>query len=144
MRPERAALGQAGSGEDQGFTLIEVLVALVIASIGLGAMFQGTLGGLRAADLAGRTEEAVSRARSRLADLGQATPLAAEDRSGDDGGGYRWRVRVAPLATRRGSPGEPVQALYEVAVTIAWGSGGTAREVTLQTRRLGVAPPPPP
>lgn len=139
MRPDRAA----AAGE-RGFTLIEVLVALLIAAIGLGALFQGSLGGLRAADLAGRTEEAVSRARSRLAVLGQGAPLAAEDRSGDDGGGYRWRVRVAPLATRPGAAGELSQVLYDVAVTIAWGSGGTAREVTLQTRRLGVALPPPP
>ncbi|RYJ04115.1 MAG: prepilin-type N-terminal cleavage/methylation domain-containing protein [Acetobacteraceae bacterium] len=137
MRPDCAAA-------ERGFTLLEVLVALLIAAIGLGALFQGSLGGLRAADLAGRTEEAVSRARSRLAVLGQGAPLAAEDRGGDDGGGYRWRVRVAPLATRPGGAGEPSQVLYDVAVTIAWGSGGTAREVTLQTRRLGAAPPPPP
>ena len=129
---------------ERGFTLLEVLVALLIASIALGALFQGTLGGLGAADLAGRTEEAVSRARSRLAAIGKMGVLEPGDRSGDDGGGYRWQVRVAPLATRRGGPGDPAPTLYEVAVTIAWGSGRSARDVTLQTRRLGLAPPAPP
>ena len=127
-----------------GFTLLEVLVALAIATLGLGALFQGTLGGIRAAEVAGRTQEALSRARSRLAVVGQAAPLAAEDRQGDDGGGYRWRVRVAPLATGRAGPGAAVPTLYGVEVTIAWGSGRDARAVTLETRRLGTAPLPPP
>ncbi len=128
----------------RGFTLLEVLVALAIAALGLGALFQGTLGGIRAAEVAGRTQEALSRARSRLAVIGQAAPLAAEDRQGDDGGGYRWRVRVAPLATRRAEPGASAPTLYGVEVSIAWGSGRESRSVTLATRRLGVAPPPPP
>lgn len=128
----------------RGFTLLEVLVALAIAALGLGALFQGTLGGIRAAEIAGRTQEALSRARSRLAVVGQAGPLAAEDRQGDDGGGYRWRVRVAPFATSRATPGAAVPTLYDVDVTIGWGSGGDARTVALQTRRLGTAPSPPP
>ena len=136
-------LGGRGGGES-GLTLLEVLVALLIAGAALGVLFQGTLGGLRAAETAGRTEEALSRARSRLAAVGHGAPLVAEDRQGDDGGGYRWRVRVTPVAVRPGAPGTPAPTLYGVQVTLAWGSGAQARSVTLETRRLGSAPPAPP
>ena len=33
---------------ERGFTLLEVLVAFVIAALALGALFRGTLDGLRA------------------------------------------------------------------------------------------------
>lgn len=129
---------------EAGLTLLEVLVALLIAGAALGFLFQGTLGGLRAAETAGRTEEALSRARSRLAAVGHGAPLGTGDHQGDDGGGYRWRVRVTPVATRAGAPGASVLTLYGVQVTLAWGSGAQARSVTLETRRLGSAPPAPP
>ena len=129
---------------EAGLTLLEVLVALLITGLAMGALFQGTLGGLRAAETAGRTEEALSRARSRLAVIGHGAPLAAEDRQGDDGGGYRWRVRVSPASTGRADPGSLVPTLYGVQVTVSWGRDAQARSVTLETRRLGSAPPPPP
>lgn len=126
---------------DAGFTLLEVLVALLITGIAMGALFQGTLGGLRAADISGRTEEALSRARSRIAVLGQAGPIQAGDREGEDGGGYRWRERVAPASIRPAPRGEAGLALYQIQVRISWGEGLGARSVTLETRRLGIAPP---
>ena len=126
----------------RGFTLLEVLIALVIAAIGLGVLFQGSLVGIRAADLSGRTEEAVSRARSRLAVVANATVLAPEDRNGDDGGGYRWRVRVVPLAVRQDGPGLPGSALYQVSVAVSWGVGRNAQSVTLETKRLAALAPP--
>lgn len=127
-----------------GFTLLEVLVALLITGVAMGALFQGSLGGIAAAERAGRSDEALSRARSRLAVVGRASPLVAEDRQGDDGGGYRWRLRVEPLAVQPGEPGVPARTLYAVQVTIGWGDGRQTHSVTLDTRRLGAAPPAPP
>ena len=130
--------------QEGGFSLLEVLVALLITGIAMGALFQGALGGLRAADISGRTEEALSRARSRLAALGQAGPIQPGDRQGDDGGGYRWRERVSPASARPATPGTPELALYQVQLRISWGEGLGVRSVTLETRRLGSAPPAPP
>lgn len=122
---------------ESGLTLLEVLVALLIAGLAFGALFQGTLGGLRAAGIAARTEVALSHARSRLAAIGRGTALAAEDRQGVDGD-FRWRTRVTPIANG------PSAALYRVQITIGWGSGAESRSVTLETRRLGAAPSPAP
>lgn len=130
--------------QDGGFSLLEVLVALLITGIAFGALFQGALGGLRAADISGRTEEALSRARSRIAVLGQAAPITAGDRQGEDGGGYRWQERVAPVSQRAAAPGSVGIALYRIEVRMSWGEGSAARSVTLETKRLGSTPPAPP
>ncbi len=133
---------------EAGFTLLEVLVAFIIAALALGALTQGAAGGLQSARVSGHYQEALARARSRLAVLG-ASPAPGEQR-GDDGGGYAWRVSVTPVATagrsREGiDPPRPVRAmLLAVTVRISWGMDGGEREVVLATERLGSAPPEPP
>ena len=133
---------------DDGFTLLEVLVAFIIAALALGALTQGAAGGLQSARVSGHYQEALSRARSRLASLGAAS--APGEQSGDDGGGYAWRVNVAPLATA-GRPREGVDSprpgratLLAVTVRISWRMDGGEREVVLATERVASAPPEPP
>ena len=59
-------------------------------------------GGLFAVDTAARAEEALQRAQSHLAAVGRDAALVEGDSSGDDGGGYRWRLQVQPAAQRQG------------------------------------------
>lgn len=123
MRTDRAA----------GFTLLEALIAFAILALALTALLQGTLSGLHATQAAGRTEEALARARSRLAGL-DAAPVAPGDQRGDDGGGFAWRTRIVPAASAGG------RTLFAVSVSIAWRDGGTPREVRLETQRVGPGP----
>ena len=133
---------------ERGFTLLEVLVALLIAGLALGVLFQGTIAGLAATARAGRYEEAVERARSHLAALGNAGRLGPVDDEGDDGGGFRWRHSVAGIATeasvlgklRANQPAGPPITLYAVSVAITWVEDGRERGVTLATQRLGMSP----
>ena len=115
---------------ERGFTLLEALIAFAIAALAITALLQGTLTGLRVMEVAGRTQEALARARSRLAAL-EAAPIVPGDQRGPDGGGFTWRTRILPAATIDGL------ALYDVSVAVAWRDGGTTRQVALQTRRLG-------
>ena len=130
---------------DGGFTLLEVLVAFIIAALALAALTQGASTGLQSVRVSGHAQEAVSRARSRLAAIGHGVPLRPGDGEGDDGGGFRWRSRIVLAApAERGELNQPRPVLYDVAVTIEWRTDGGVRQVTLSTQRLGTAPPEPP
>lgn len=126
-----------------GFTLVEVMVAFIIAAISLGVLYKGALGGLLSARVATQYEEAVGRARSRMASIGHGSAIVPGEQSGDDGGGFRWRTRIAVAETAQ-PPGSLVQGatiptLYAISVSIAWGEEGSGRNLRLDTQRAGFA-----
>ncbi len=125
-----------------GFTLLEVLVAFVIAALALGVLFGGALGGLRSEHTADRMMEALSRAQSHLATVGHGVPLRPATQEGEDGTGFHWRITITPAetaATQTGAAAAPRLALYHVVVTESWPQEGGERSVVLRTQRLRAA-----
>jgi general secretion pathway protein I len=114
---------------DSGFTLIEVMAALVIASLAIVVLLQAGFTGAAENQAAARYQQALSRAQSRLASFGPLTPIAPGTLSGDDGGGYAWQVDITQLQAAK-----PL-ALYGITITEIFGS----RRVVLQTERLATA-----
>jgi general secretion pathway protein I len=131
---------------ERGFTLLEVLVAFVIAAAAIAVLMRANLTGLETSRTAARYQEAVARARSHLDALGRGQPINAGTLSGDDGGGFAWRIDVVPAAVGR-TPAlgdgaiDAALTLFDVAVWVGWSDGGRPREVVLRTRRAG--PPSP-
>jgi general secretion pathway protein I len=136
-------MGAERARESAGFTLLEVVVALVIASLALVGLFQAGSGGLFAVDTAAGAEEALQRAQSHLAAVGRDAALIEGDSTGDDGGGYRWRLRIQPMSQRQGVAADGVTpqttTLFDVEIAISWQSRGRQRAVVLRTLRLGAS-----
>lgn len=131
--PDNAAIREAG------FTLLEVVIALAIAAMALGAVVASTGLGLNNVTAANLYIEATRRAQDRLDRIGVEGPPAAGDRSGNDGGGYTWRTVIVPISKRPSLSGNPQESfsLYQVVVTIGWRYAGTSRGVTVQSERFG-------
>ncbi len=127
---------------ERGFTLLEVLVALAIAGLGLGALFEAASGGLSGVDTAARHIAALRRGEGRLAELGITIPLAEGQWSGADGDGYRWRMTVSPILSHAGGGDRttPGRTLYAVEVWIGWSLGRSTSSIRLDTYRLGPLP----
>jgi prepilin-type N-terminal cleavage/methylation domain-containing protein len=133
--------GPAGPGGPNrpGFTLVESLVALVIAAaITIGAM-EAVGAGLRAQGAGNAHLTAVSLAETKLAEL---TALPADSLSGErtvrEGvfpppfAAYTWRGIIA------GEPGSP--ALRGVGVVVSWPGGEFSLETVVYRRRPPRAP----
>jgi general secretion pathway protein I len=133
---------------DRGFTLLETLVAFVIAISALAMVYEGVVGGLRAHHTADRYQEAVVRARSRLAAVSAEERPVSSDTQGSDGGGFHWHVRVVPVAGTIPRAGTDMASkvpvtLYAISVSISWSEGGHTRSVQLDTYRIGKGAKPP-
>jgi prepilin-type N-terminal cleavage/methylation domain-containing protein len=125
---------------EQGFTLIEVLVSLAIAAIGMAFFLSATGVGLQNAGTADQYIQATRLAQSHLAAVGFSVPLKQGSYSGDDGLGFRWQVRIsAPLAHPQPADGQTqLRALYPVETSESWQSGFSRREILLRSERLGL------
>jgi general secretion pathway protein I len=127
----------SGARRTAGFTLLEILVALVIFALLFGVLAQIFQTGLRQSRVAEASAAATLLARSQLARVGIEVPLAAGDLEGESADGLRWRIAIEvaePPADDRALVPDLVQ------VSVAWG-GSPAEQVTLTTLRLGSPTP---
>ena len=123
---------------DGGFTLLEVLVALVVLSTTVVAALQLFGGGLRLARTAGDHTEAALLASAKLADL-EPGALTEGEIDGTDGP-YHWTRRVtldpALLPVEPNSPETLRIRLARVSVEVRWGQGRRFELVTLRAWRI--------
>jgi general secretion pathway protein I len=132
---------------EAGFTLLEVMVAFIIAALAITLLYNGATGGLNATETAARTQEAVALARSHITAVGRGEAISRQETSGVDGDGYEWHLHVLSVGSReltlsdsdRANDTKPTKAiLYDIAVTESWTEAGHPHAVTLQTRRFEV------
>ena len=123
---------------EQGFSLLEVLVAFSILAVTLGVLLNIFGGGIRLAGVSDDTARAASLAQSRLVQVGVAEELAEGETRGDFDERLRWVVRVQPyevMDEEINAENLPVQ-LYLVNVRVEWNDGGRPRSLALTTLRL--------
>jgi general secretion pathway protein I len=133
-----------GGRATAGFTLLEVMIALIIAGLAAAALLTAAASGLHATQTASMYDQAIVRAKSRLAVATRGTKLVPGDWRGDDGGGFRWHLRVAQVASaslrpigKGGSRAATPVVLYGVSVWIGWADGDAQHQVRLDTEQVG-------
>jgi general secretion pathway protein I len=118
-------------GED-GFTLMETLVALFIMISAATLLYRGFAAGMAAAGAADAQQAALTVAKSRLASAGPEIPLEPGHYEGVEDGAA-WAMDVRLYAGQEGKP----QA-YWVTVTVNWQdrSARAPRSLHLTTLKL--------
>jgi prepilin-type N-terminal cleavage/methylation domain-containing protein len=132
----------------QGFTLIEVVVALLIFGLAFAVVARIIQTGVLQSGRAEAMTRATLLARSQLARIGVDVPVAEGELDGDAGEGFHWQIVIRPAVLEggrgdqtNGSDQQPKILPYQVEVTVAWGTGGPAEAVTLTSLRLAAAEP---
>jgi general secretion pathway protein I len=118
------------SKPSSGFSLLEMVVALVMLALALGALYQAASGATRNVRIDEKHAYAVEFARSLLAD-NSAVPATGINANGKAGADFTWYVRTAPVELGRASAAVPL--LHQIEVGVGWEDGGKRREVTLNS-----------
>ena len=120
-----------------GFSLIEVLVALAILGIALGAMMPRISLGSLAAERASRTEEAVLLAEQLLTEAGRTIPLPSKEAAeGNTAGGFSWRISTCCVRTAANTSGQAAAGIVDVTADVSWLSMRGTQSVSLTGRRI--------
>ena len=111
-----------------GFTLIEVLVAFAILSLTVVVAMQGFAGGLRLLKLSGDHQRAILIADQKAREV----VVPKEGREEGTEGGFAWERVIKPVpAPELDVPGRPAKwHVYEISVQVAWGEQRRAVGVT--------------
>jgi general secretion pathway protein I len=124
------------ASENAGFTLIEVLVAIAILSIGLSILLSTMSYSFHQAAQAEKMATAGSLAQSLLAQVGTELSIREGESEGQFSGGYRWHVAMHQYGDAKEREAWPVGA-YTISAEITWEDGQNLRSYSLTTLRLG-------
>lgn len=135
-------------GGEQGFSLLETLVAFSVLAICLGVVLRVFGGGGRAASLTEEYARGLTVAESLLTSLGTEKNIVPGRQQGlvggGAGGGIRWQVQATPLPIDTQGLAENSFPFLPFAldVTVSWGEVGESHSLTLNTVRLIPREPP--
>ncbi|PIE74014.1 MAG: hypothetical protein CSA20_00295 [Deltaproteobacteria bacterium] len=116
---------------EQGFTLMEILVALMILAVSLVTVLQLFSGGLTSLYSSGNHNQAVLLAREKIEEALAVQAAHVEDLH-DAGivGEMRWTVLAEPFREEETSD---VLQLARLVVTVQWTDGGKEKNYVLET-----------
>lgn len=142
-------------GRARGFSLLEVMMAFALLTVGLGILIAILGGGLLQVRQAGDASSATLHAQSLLDQLGALGPIEPGESGGEiDDGRYRWVLAITqveePVPPSGGAAsavpfesvgrqlGAPV--MYRVQLDIGWGDDDLARSLRFVTLRARLPP----
>ena len=125
--------------KQQGFSLLEILIAFSILALSLGILLKIFSAGVNTAVVAEDYTAAVQIAESLMAKTGVETPLQANQASGLENEKYHWQVEVSPFEfnPENVDPTALTAVLFKVKVTVTWGDDNVNdRQIELTTLKL--------
>lgn len=128
-----------------GFTLIEVLTAMMILAISLVTILQLFSGGLRSAAISGEYTRAIFHAREKMDELLLYDEMRDMSLEGTFEDGYAWQAKIlylnpepdeeaAGIEAKKNPPVKPWPLdLFDITVEVSWKEADRERRFTLQT-----------
>jgi general secretion pathway protein I len=134
----RKLVSGTGIFSTTGFTLIEVVVAMAILSVGITVIIELFSGSLRLVRASGEYTKAVHYGRIKIEEMTVKPTINEGIEEGEFEGTYRWQVdvkRVNLLPSRIETDFRPPADLFQVKVHVLWKSGTKERSALFETYR---------
>jgi general secretion pathway protein I len=123
----------------RGFSLLEVIAAILLLAITFGALMEVAGGSIRLSQSAAQYTQAALWARSLLDTRFALDPIQPGMSEGRFDDHYRWRLQVMPWAAPGVTPAANANAMqmYQLNLDVMWGSAPFERAAHFSTLRIG-------
>lgn len=127
--------------KQQGFSLLEILIAFSILALSLGILLNIFSGGINTAMVAEDYTNAVQIAESLMAKVGSELPIKNHQSSGNQNKKYHWQLSISPftMSNEKVDPKNIPAELFKVKVTVAWSEdveGRSQRQIQIATLKI--------
>ena len=122
--------------KQQGFTLIETLVAFMILSIALVIVLQLFSGSMKSLKISNDYERGVFHAKEKMESVLMGKDLSPGEFNGDFGDGYQWQIDIATAKKVKDLDTATPLTLFNVRVKVDWQRLGRKRIYQLKTQAL--------
>ena len=121
---------------DDGFSLLEVIVALAIMAMGFITVSQLFSGSIRSVSLSEQYLKGTTLAHSKLGEL-EVNNYSVSEFEGTfpDEKNYRWQLEISPHTSPLNSKENNIQ-LSEVTLNVLWEDNGKTRDIELNTLKV--------
>jgi len=126
----------ARCGRENGFTLLETLVALSVLAISLGVMYQVFSSALQGSTLADDYAQASMYADSHLAEISKKVHLLPGVSEGSYSEKYNWKLEIQPLDGSNSRSVVETIKRYQVVLNVYWRAKKGQRSIRATTFRL--------
>ena len=121
---------------NDGFSLLEVIVALAIMAMGFVTVLQLFSGSIRSVSLSEQYLKGTTLAHSKLGEL-EVNNYSVTEYEGifPDEKNYRWQLQVSPHTSPLNSKEDNIQ-LSEVTLNVLWEDAGKTRDIQINTLKV--------
>ncbi|WP_266157140.1 prepilin-type N-terminal cleavage/methylation domain-containing protein [Dyella silvatica] len=122
----------------RGFSLLEVIAAILLLAIAFTALMQVAGGSMALSGHAAEASKAALWAQSKLDGMTVIEPLREGSSEGQFDAQYRWRLKVSPWVSESAvaDVGSTPMQLYRVDLDVLWGNGRRERSAHFTTLRV--------
>lgn len=140
-RSRRAPFAMTRRRHQHGFTLLEVIAAIMLLAIAFTALMQVAGASIGLTQNAVAHSQAAMWARSKLDSAFVTTPVQVGHSTGQFDRQFAWQLDVTPWSSA-GTPEAPAALqLYQLDLNVAWGPSSHPRSAHFRTLRLAAAQP---
>ena len=130
-------MNRARAGLQQGFSLLEVIAAIMLLAIAFTALMKVAAASISLTHNAAEHSQAAMRARSLLDSVFVGESIRSGSSSGRFDQQYRWQLDVTPWNEAGTAAPQASLHLYQLDLEVLWGPLAHPRSAHFRTLRLG-------
>ena len=121
---------------NDGFTLIEILVAISILAISLVVILQLFSGGLKSSRLSDEYTRGIFHAREKMGEVLLSKEVSAGETEGEFSDSFRWKCQIELIESVEEDEEKLPFNMFNIKVDIIWDAGGKEKRFQVSTIKI--------